>query len=231
VPPVPTAALKSLHKAKDYEGMVRLIRKSMNVEIRLVVARVNRGGQKNEAGGEVPAWIEMPVTMPRYGTAAFQELKLTMFIRKSFLAESTYDSAIAIAHELSHVVLDSPAHPLCRKEKAVDLTAMLLAVRGFVGEFERLGAEPLHAHNRDKPVRQNASHGGIGRELFELAHKSENLSAHGRMRVVGYFECGYRSVCWPSTGVAREPSPMPAGSLEEPAATGHAAREAGAGLS
>jgi hypothetical protein len=37
------------------------------------------------------------------------------------------------------------------------------------------------------------------------------------MRVVGYFECGFRSVCWPSTGVAREPSPMPAGSLEEPA--------------
>jgi hypothetical protein len=37
--------------------------------------------------------------------------------------------AIAIAHELSHVVLDSIRHPLFREEKAVDLTAMLLGFR------------------------------------------------------------------------------------------------------
>jgi hypothetical protein len=130
VPPVPTAALKSLHKAKDYEGLVRLIRQSMNVEVRLVVARVNSGGHKNEDGGEAPAWIEMPGKMPGYGTTAFRELKLTIYIRKSFLAESTYDqAAIAIAHELSHVVLDSLAHPLYRNEKAVDLTAMILGFR------------------------------------------------------------------------------------------------------
>jgi hypothetical protein len=53
-----------------------------------------------------------------------------MFFRKSFLAASAYDQvAIMIAHELSHVVLDSIRHPLKRVEKAVDLTAMLLGFR------------------------------------------------------------------------------------------------------
>ena len=51
-----------------------------------------------------------------------------------------------------------------------------LSIRGFVGKFDRLRAEPLHADDRDKPVRQNAAHGGVGGELFELAH-SGNPSA------------------------------------------------------
>ncbi len=32
--------------------------------------------------------------------------------------------------------------------------------------------------DRDKPVRQNAAHSGVGCELFELAHESGNASAH-----------------------------------------------------
>jgi hypothetical protein len=65
--------------------------------------------------------------MPFYGTVAFKETTIKMFLRKSFLAQSSYgQAAIAIAHELSHVVLDSIQHPLRRDEKAVDLTAMLL---------------------------------------------------------------------------------------------------------
>jgi len=74
--------------------------------------------------------VKMPARMPYYGTAAFREMQIPMFIRKAFLEQSTYDQvAIAIAHELSHVVLDSIAHPLRREEKAVDLTAMLLGFR------------------------------------------------------------------------------------------------------
>jgi hypothetical protein len=130
VQPVSTAKLKSLHKARDYEGLVRLIRQAMNVEVHLTVAWENSGGHKSLDGREAPAWIALPQNMPRYATAGFRELKLTMYLRKSFLAESTYDEVTAaIAHELSHVVLDSIAHPLCRVEKAVDLTAMLLGFR------------------------------------------------------------------------------------------------------
>jgi hypothetical protein len=54
-------------------------------------------------------------------------MRLDICLRRSFLQQSAYDQiAIAIAHELSHIVLDSIKHPLRRCEKAVDLTAMLL---------------------------------------------------------------------------------------------------------
>jgi hypothetical protein len=79
-------------------------------------------------------WIEIPENMPYYGTEAFKKVTLRMFLRKSFLATSTYEkAAIAIAHELSHVVLESIRHPLRKEEKAVDLTAMLL---GFSWLYE-----------------------------------------------------------------------------------------------
>ena len=43
-----------------------------------------------------------------------------------------------------------------------------LAGRRLVGQLQRFGAEPLHADHRDEAVGQNAAHGGIGPEVFEL---------------------------------------------------------------
>jgi hypothetical protein len=125
VSPVPVRALKSLHKARDYTGMVRLVRRAMNVEIKLRVGLVNSG---------TAAWIKMPPQMPFFGSEGFRELMITIYFRRSFLEESTYGQvAIAIAHELAHVVLESIRHPLCKCEKAVDLTAMIL---GFSHLYE-----------------------------------------------------------------------------------------------
>jgi hypothetical protein len=71
-----------------------------------------------------------PDELPFHGTKEFRETSLKMYFRKSLLEQHTYDQvAIVIAHELSHVVLDSIRHPLRREEKAVDLTAMLLGFR------------------------------------------------------------------------------------------------------
>ena len=125
MPPILPREIEALHKAKDYEGIVRLIRRTLNLEADLVVGWVNRGGPKDK-----PAWIELPPNMPFPGTDAFRKLKLKMFFRKSFLEESSYDQvAVTVAHELSHIVLDSIRHPLREEEKAVDLTAMLLGFR------------------------------------------------------------------------------------------------------
>lgn len=122
--------------------MVAFIKTTMNIECRLVVAWVNSGGP--EEMEQVPAWIRMPTEMPLPGTAAFRELKLTMFIRKSFLEKSTFDQVvICVAHELSHVVLNSLNRPLRRCERAVDLTAMLLG-------FRRLYATGSHTEHRSQ---------------------------------------------------------------------------------
>lgn len=125
VSPIPARKLRALHRLRDYEGMVRLIRRAMNLDVRLLVGWVNSGGPKGMA--QTPAWVEIPANMPFYGSAEFKKLSIRMFLRKEFLEENSYDKvAIAIAHELSHVVLDSIYHPLRKEEKAVDLTAMLL---------------------------------------------------------------------------------------------------------
>ena len=127
-PPVSVRELKTLHRAKDYEGMVRFIRKTMNLEINLTVGWVNSGGPKN-----APAWVELPIdisNVPFHGTRSFKETRFKLFFRKSFLDQSSYDQvAVVVAHELSHIVLASIRHPLWEQEKAVDLTSMLLGFR------------------------------------------------------------------------------------------------------
>ena len=40
----------------------------------------------------------------------------------------------------------------------------------FVREFEGFGPEPLHTNDRNERVRQDAAHGGVRLEFFELAH-------------------------------------------------------------
>jgi hypothetical protein len=125
VPPVPVHKLKALHKKQDFGSIVRLIRAGMNVDVRLTLHWTS--GPPPKGLEAASAWIELPKNMPRYGTPAFKELKLNIFILKSFAAERGYQEfAITVAHELSHVVLESIKHPLRKEEKAVDLTAMLL---------------------------------------------------------------------------------------------------------
>jgi hypothetical protein len=114
--------------------MVQLIKKTMNVEVNLLVLWVPEGLAAKGNEKDAPAWVTLPVDMPPYGSKAFRELRLEMCFRRPFLERSTYDQASsAIAHELSHVILESIKHPLRKCEKAVDLTAMLL---GFSRMYE-----------------------------------------------------------------------------------------------
>jgi hypothetical protein len=123
VPPVPVQAIKKLHRKGDFGGVVRLIRQTMNVGVNLTLHWTS-GPPAHE---KAQAWVKIPPAMPYYGTPEFKALKVDMFILKSFRDTSTWaEFAIVIAHELSHVVLDSIRHPLRDEEKAVDLTAMLL---------------------------------------------------------------------------------------------------------
>jgi hypothetical protein len=84
----------------------------------------NKGRQKDAA-----AWVELPLKMPRYGDDAFKKMQIQMYFRKDFFEQAYDKAAIVVAHEFSHVVLESIEHPLRRCEKAVELTAMLLGFR------------------------------------------------------------------------------------------------------
>jgi hypothetical protein len=125
VKPVDEKQLRELFSRQDYPGMVKIIRDNMNLDLRVRVGLVNEGGPM-----DAPAWVSAPKPMPRFGTAEFQQTLVTVFLRKSFVNRHSFEEVvIAIAHELSHIVLFGIGHPLQECEEAVDLTAMLLGYR------------------------------------------------------------------------------------------------------
>ena len=126
VPPIDLTALKRLHVARDHKGIIRLVKRLMNIEaVTFQVFWVPDGAASN-VPKDVPAWVELPREMPLYGSKEFKEMTIKMFFRKSFFQQAYDQAAFAVAHELSHVVLESIRHPLRKCEKAVDMTAMLL---------------------------------------------------------------------------------------------------------
>jgi hypothetical protein len=126
-PLVQEEVLRTLHRKKDFIGIIRHIKKEMLLGMRLKIALVNHGGEPG-----APAWVEMPHLMPLYGTKEFEDVLIRMYIRKSFLHDYPFETVVAVvAHELSHVVLKAIRHRLYQVEVAVDLTAMILGYRDF----------------------------------------------------------------------------------------------------
>jgi hypothetical protein len=125
--PVAPRPLREFYDTRNYAAMVKTVRDGMGLPMRVQVGLVNQGGPE-----KAPAWVSYPKPLPRLGTEAFKRTLVTVFLRKSFLAASEFESVVmAIAHELSHIVLFGIGHPLEEDEVAVDLTAMLLGYRDF----------------------------------------------------------------------------------------------------
>ncbi|SIO66968.1 hypothetical protein SAMN05443247_11583 [Bradyrhizobium erythrophlei] len=123
--PVATTQLWALYNEKNYAGMVKYVRDSLSLDLKI------RLGLSNIAGPNgAPAWVEMPNPMPPFGTAEFRQTTATVFLWKTFLDQSKFEQVVsAIAHELSHIVLNGIGHALREHETAVDLAAMLLGYR------------------------------------------------------------------------------------------------------
>jgi hypothetical protein len=186
VPLVPVEAISALHRKRDLGGIVKLIRNTMNVNVHLVLHWTD------EVRGNAPAWVTVPKRMPYYGTPEFKKIRIDMFIRKSFAEAEPYDRfAIAVAHEFSHVVLDSIDHPLRHDEKAVDLTAMILGFshlyrraaytirRVSLNEFQRRGLGYLSEHELDQACqilvpRSVRAKYAASRALWHAKHRAIN---------------------------------------------------------
>jgi hypothetical protein len=136
---VDTATLERLHAERDFAGVLRWIKKAMQLDLRLGMRIVDAAA--GAAAGPVPAsapmWIEMPRPMPARGSAAFRNTRAIINARRDFLDSRPFAFVVAgFAHELSHVVLAAAAHRLQDDEKAVDLTAMVLGYEDFIADAE-----------------------------------------------------------------------------------------------
>ncbi len=126
MPPVPEENMRRLYDAKDYHGLTGAIMSTMKIDLRVNLGLVNSGGPA------APAWLRRPKYLPPIHSPLYRNTVVTVFLRKSFLAEAGFASVVlAISHELSHVILDSEQHELRTKEEAVDLNAMLLGFRDY----------------------------------------------------------------------------------------------------
>jgi Zn-dependent protease len=91
-----------------------------------------------------PMWIELPSTMPRFGSEEFRGLRVVVNARAEDLAHRSFVWVVAgFAHELAHAVLAAIGHRLQSDERAVDLTAMALGYQAFVGDAEVTRLEGL----------------------------------------------------------------------------------------
>jgi hypothetical protein len=140
--------LRSLHEQNDFAGMVRSIRNDFKLPLRIRLGIAN----DDEQGPKAPAWIYLPNSMPRYGSEEFKQLRLTMFMRRTFLKRAPYEAVVmAIAHELSHIVTASIGHRMWRYEEATDLTAMILGFRLYYLAAVEYVVRPITV--REKVVR------------------------------------------------------------------------------
>lgn len=121
------AELRSMHRAGDHAGIVGFVSKSMKLNTRIRLGRVNSGGPPG-----VPVWIEMPAKVAPFGSSQFADTTFTLYARKSFLRDASFEVIVAVtAHSMARIVLASIGNRLRDRDKAVALAAMILGYRDF----------------------------------------------------------------------------------------------------
>lgn len=126
-PPIDQVKLKGLYLRRDWKSIVGFIKISMGFSFPVKIGYVKSGGRQDTI-----AWILFPERMPPFGTSAFNNMMITLYIRKYLLESRPFEMIVsAIAHEFSHIVLRCINHELKEDEVATDLTAMILGYRDF----------------------------------------------------------------------------------------------------
>jgi len=127
--PVDDEPLERMFATRDLVGIAATVKRVLRVSARvfLTVAKSD-----SEGPPRAPAWVTKPDPVPLFGSSAFKQTIVTVYVRRSFVTRVGFESVVvAMAHEMCHVILDSTRNPLRKSEEAVDLTAMLLGFRDF----------------------------------------------------------------------------------------------------
>lgn len=170
----PLTSTHSLMDAWEQEKvaeMVSVLSKHMGIGCDLRLSLV----KDDFVGLDAPAWTEVPKYFPFIDTAEYRTTEVTIFVRKSALDTWQFDSLIvALAHELSHIVLESFQQGFEKVEEAVDITAIILGFGRFYirGSYVKL-LSPIVADNGEQWIMEEAQLGYLSRE--EIRWVAEQL--------------------------------------------------------
>ena len=127
--PVDDIEFERMFTARDFVGMAAAVKRVLRMDARLILVLINNDYEGRPHGD---VWVKRPHPMAPFGSVAFRQTLVTVYVRKSFIARVSFDSyVLALAHEMCHVILDATGNPLRQIEEVVDLTAMLLGFRDF----------------------------------------------------------------------------------------------------
>lgn len=121
-------------------GMIKLIKKGIrSLGYQMPDSVFQPDNFKNlQDMSDVGATIFCPPDLPLYGTPAFNNFKVLLFISEHTQNRSFEVFVYCIAHELTHVILYAIQHPLRSSETATDLATMILGFSDVIGISRKL---------------------------------------------------------------------------------------------
>jgi hypothetical protein len=140
----------------SYEGIRKLVEDSIR---KLGYPMPKFTAQDHEAMRNmhrIPAFVLRPPNLPLFGTPAFDQFTILLFVARNMLNQPAAQFIYGMAHELAHILLDGIRHPLRNIEQAIDLAVMVL---GF--------ADVMRFGRRSMTMRL----GYLDDQQFELAYK------------------------------------------------------------
>ncbi len=164
-PPRPAVAVQTVQSAYNengLKGIVLRVKSDLRITCKVFVVTVNEGGSESRF-----AWVRThPQILPPYGTKEFERSWVTVSLSRAL--QATADKrlvAFAIAHEFSHVILDSTGHPHRTNEKVVDFTAMWLGYAEFYQHHRKNNSVQTDIINPESVLGRALSFFGLSKYL------------------------------------------------------------------
>jgi predicted SprT family Zn-dependent metalloprotease len=141
--PVSYSEVQHAFTQDGLSGVVRKVKQDLKITCKVTLDKDQSNLRKHAF-----AWIRLPESMPPYGTQAFIDTQVVIFVSPKL--QSSKDQRVvtfAIAHEFAHVILDSNGHTHRHNEKVVDLTAMWLGYAEFFQHHRKNNVEQVSPKN------------------------------------------------------------------------------------
>lgn len=172
--------LRNYFALRDYKACTIEIMNKMGLKNRIKVT-CYPDHHSIHSRPNIAAYVNIPSDIPMYGSDRFNRMTFMIYISKS--ATIRYETFVyTLAHEMSHIVLNSMHHKCKESEEATDLLVM---VKGFsrimkdcIHDYECAGDYEPDGYTRIN-YNRTITRGYLGDGRFEIAEEYlNNLKKH-----------------------------------------------------